>query len=235
MMYLYKSAQIFISEYELAPYCYTIRNNGTFFYDDNSILNSMRFEIAVRQMRAAFYAYIIAYPAVLIKDSVFYITTFADADWRWLLCCSQFQDFFQMLIKIGSHHIGRFDHRSLADTRADSDNGPFQLIPIKDTAVGNNGVVQSRARDLRRGQHTRTCIYRFFEEIKVRNIIGQPDVCVKKRPDRTYVCPVAVKLVAQDVQITDSVRNYFLTEVHAGIILQQRSQYTFRKHIDAHG
>src|SRR5690606_41974978 len=103
MMYLYKSAQIFISEYELAPYCYTIRNNGTFFYDDNSILNSMRFEIAVRQMRAAFYAYIIASPAVVITDSGSYITTFAAADWRWLLCCSQFHAVFAVLIKIGRH------------------------------------------------------------------------------------------------------------------------------------
>src|SRR5690606_24193623 len=154
-------------------------------------------KIAIGQMYSPLDPNVIAYPAIFIENGIFNIATLADTNWRRLLGTAQCNDFFQVFVMVSPHHISSFNDRSPANPRSNANHGALQLISIEDTSVCYDRIIQRRTRYLRGWQHPCTGKDGFVKEVKIGHIIGQTNVRFKKRADRSDICPIPIKLIAQ--------------------------------------
>src|SRR5690606_6431640 len=65
--------------------CSAMLNNSIFLDDNNSITNGIFRKVTVFKLLSSLNSYIITNPAVLVQNSIFYITTFTYSYRRWFL------------------------------------------------------------------------------------------------------------------------------------------------------
>src|SRR6478752_4467262 len=94
-------------------------------------------------MFAAFYIYIITYPAVFVQNSIIYETSFANSD-DWYFVFNVMLNIFYILIKIITHYIRILNHRLFSYSRSVSNDRFSNFFSPNNTTFRNYGFFDHR-------------------------------------------------------------------------------------------
>ncbi len=114
---------------------------------------------------------------------------------------------------------------------------------IDDTSIGNDGMVDFGAIDLRGRQKPRARKHRraHVEKVEARQFRGHVDIGVEKGADGPDVLPITLEDIGEDAEVRDGRGNDMLAEVVpllsrlVFLLLQEPSEHFAVEHVNAHG